>query len=123
MSNDKRKSPRKDLNYPAFVVVGAERYRCLVADISASGARVEIAIADELPPEVLLCLSINGPPCRKGRVMWQRSGSVGLKWTARLSKATCREHACPFECHSPAVSRVFLDDVHDGLLTGTTFTG
>jgi hypothetical protein len=119
MSIDKRKSPRKELNYPAFVVVGAERFRCLVADVSEEGARVSLTLAVELPPEVILCLSANGPPCRKGRVMWRKIDSVGLQWTARVSKATCEEHSCPFECRSPALMRVIIDDTDDGLLTGT----
>jgi hypothetical protein len=123
MSIDRRKSARKDLNYPAVVVAGTERYRCRVADISAEGARIEIAIAPQLPPEVILCLSINGPPCRKGRVMWRTQDSIGLQWTERVSKATCVEQGCPFECRGAAVSRVILDDIADGALTGVTIIG
>lgn len=123
MSNDRRRSLRKDLNYPAFVVVGTERYRCMVADISAGGAHVKIGITGELPPEVLLCLSISGPPCRKGRVIWRTRDSIGLQWTGRVSKASCQEHGCPFECRSPAVSRVIIDDTQGGELTGATFSG
>jgi hypothetical protein len=101
--NNRRKWLRKELGYPAFIVIGGERRRCLVKNVSGGGAKLEVRTAADVPDEFILCLSALGPPCRKCHVMWREQGRLGVEWKESVSKAACESNTCAFECPPPAV--------------------
>lgn len=104
MPSNRRKWPRKDIVYPAYIVLGPERRRCSVKNASTGGAKLEVHAPEEVPDDFVLCLSVSGPPCRKCHVVWREAGRIGVEWTGSVSKAECEGKTCRFECPSPAAA-------------------
>ena len=81
MPNDKRKNRRKPLGYSAWIQVGDPKPRgCAVADISASGARLNVDTPQEVPDRFILLLSRSGTPRRVCRTVWRSSNQVGVRF-------------------------------------------
>jgi hypothetical protein len=53
---------------------------CGIADISASGARLNLENDVELPAEFILLLTPNGQARRHCRVIWREGLSLGVKF-------------------------------------------
>jgi hypothetical protein len=72
-----RKSPRISLHYAAWIATedGFNR-QCLVADISSSGARIQIDT--RLPERLWLVLTNQGNLRRRCRLIWQSDNEAGL---------------------------------------------
>lgn len=102
MSDEKRRSVRRDLHWHAYIVLNDERRLCQVIDISDQGAFLKVEGAADIPESFILHLTVLGPPCRSGRVMWRDEAGVGVEWTGRVSKAACADGKCTFDC--PGVS-------------------
>jgi len=74
-----RKSPRRNVRYPAKIDVGdgSAAHACNLSDISATGARLTAAAAQELPDEFTLQL---GAVRRKCRVVWRSDNQLGVQF-------------------------------------------
>ena len=73
------------MRYGAFLILDGDAQRsCVLSDISDTGARIEVATADELPDRFTLILSGNGSPRRKCRVVWRQPTQVGVNFDGRL---------------------------------------
>jgi PilZ domain len=84
MSTILRKTPRRTVGVVAYLYT-AEGWpigECRMRDVSAGGARFVHAIADELPTELLLCLSKDGRVRRHCEVVWRKDDEVGVRFLA-----------------------------------------
>jgi hypothetical protein len=89
-----RKHRRQQLHYPAFIVPGPGRapLKCMLSDVSKSGAKIALSDDQELPDEFILLLSTDGRTRRNCRVVWRDDGRTGVEffrgrlggeWTAK----------------------------------------
>jgi hypothetical protein len=85
MRKDKRRAIRRPMRYNAILVLEDETQRgCILSDISDTGARIDVATADELPDRFMLLLSGNGAARRRCRVVWRQPTQVGVNFDGRL---------------------------------------
>jgi hypothetical protein len=88
MINDKRKSPRRPMRYTAWLGLEANQlHGCVLSDISATGARVDVEDSKPIPDEFMLLLSSNGAAQRKCCVVWRKPRQIGVKFERRLAAA------------------------------------
>jgi hypothetical protein len=81
MKSENRKTPRRVLHYPAWIEVGESTVReCQLSDVSRGGARLKIAIPDDLPDEFVLRLSQDGSSRRRSRVVWRSPTEIGVEF-------------------------------------------
>ena len=89
MRNDKRRSRRRPLRYSAWMALENDKlHGCVLADISDTGARLDVDDAEALPERFMLLLSGTGSAKRSCRVIWRSPGQVGVAFERRLSEAT-----------------------------------
>ena len=85
MRSDKRKSPRKTMRFGAWVQDGETTPRsCVLADVSDTGARLEVENPDDIPE--LFTLLLTGrreSPRRRCRVKWRSEDQVGVEFEVR----------------------------------------
>lgn len=82
MSSEKRKSPRRSLKYRVQVDIGggSPPFNCQLADISATGARVVVALPRApSSSEILLLLGGSGAQ-RRCKVAWREGDEMGLEF-------------------------------------------
>lgn len=79
---DKRVMRRHPLRYTAWVASGdsSPAKSCTVADVSETGARIELESPDQLPKEFWLLLSRDGKVRRRCQVVWQAGEQVGARY-------------------------------------------
>jgi PilZ domain len=77
-----RRHRRQTLSYPAWIILGPDTkpIKCLLSDISNSGAKLGISDDQELPDEFILLLSSQGRTRRKCRVIWRQAGRMGVEF-------------------------------------------
>jgi hypothetical protein len=82
---DRRGMPRDDVHCTAWIDLGdgAPRRRCIISDVSASGARLAVGPGLPLPEEFQIALSRDGRVRRRCRVVWRETGEVGVRYLAR----------------------------------------
>ena len=75
-----RKKPRRPLQFTASIVVDGKppARKCVISDVSESGARLTVAGNDDVPDSFLLLLSRNGDARRRCRVVWRSGATVGV---------------------------------------------
>ena len=84
MRSEKRKNPRKALRYNAWLSFPGSKARgCMVADISETGARLDIDAPNDLPENLLLLLTGDGKARRKCRVVWRSAHQIGVQFDKR----------------------------------------
>lgn len=71
------------MRYAAWVHDGDAPRGCIVADISATGARLDIGEPDVVPETFTLYLSGPRQPARHCRVVWRAEGQVGVEFEVR----------------------------------------
>jgi hypothetical protein len=85
MIADKRKMPRRAMHHPALVLAGDARpLKCLLADISESGARLKMQAGEELPDSFMLQLGDDRAPHRQCHVVWRQGGELGIRFERPL---------------------------------------
>jgi hypothetical protein len=62
---------------------GSALGECVMADLSAAGARLQVKQPATLPDEFILLLSHTGHLRRKCSVTWRAETEVGVKFTAK----------------------------------------
>ena len=85
MGKENRKSRRRAVHQPAIMLAGDGSLlgKCLMADVSAGGARLEQATA-EVPQQFVLVLSRDGRLRRRCQVTWQSGATIGVRFIATL---------------------------------------
>jgi hypothetical protein len=85
---DKRKTPRRPMRYLAWLALTPnERRGCLLSDISATGARIDVDDSKVIPDRFLLLLSGTGTARRACQVMWRKPKQIGVKFESHLADA------------------------------------
>ena len=92
-----RKRRRKALHYAAWILVGpsAEPRKCMLSDISDSGARLTGISQEGLPQEFLLLLSKEGGPRRRCRQVWRDGDRIGVEFVRPQPAPTRRRMPSP----------------------------
>ncbi len=91
MLNDKRRATRRPIRYTAWIKLADDELRgCVLADISDTGARVDVKSAADVPDDFILLLSSRGTAKRKCRVVWRKDGELGVTFDRKLDPT---EHA------------------------------
>lgn len=89
MGSEYRKSTRRYVHHGARMICtdGSVLGTCVMADLSATGARLQVQQPAALPDEFILLLSHTGQLRRKCSVTWRAETEVGVKFLAdKLSR-------------------------------------
>jgi PilZ domain-containing protein len=83
MGANLRKSQRHILSASGMIydIKGNSLMRCIVRDVSATGARLELALDEPLPKSFLLSLTKDGMVRRMCRVAWQLATVAGVRFS------------------------------------------
>jgi len=85
MNRDKRKSRRRPVYYLARLELRPGKpVRCILSDISDTGARIDVPYPDKVPERFLLWLTDNGSARRTCAVVWRKTCQIGVKFERRL---------------------------------------
>ena len=88
MQKDKRKSRRQPLRYSAWMALDADKlHGCVLADISDTGARLDVEDSKALPDHFRLLLSGSGSARRYCRVIWRGAAQIGVAFEKRPGEA------------------------------------
>lgn len=103
MSSDKRRDDRKALRYPAQLDIGdgSPPRNCLISNVSASGARVSIDRADQIPDRLDLLFAPEHGARRRCIVVWRGRNALGLEFAKKAVAST-----------RPPASGVFKTQIH-----------
>jgi hypothetical protein len=89
MKGDKRKSARRAMRFTAWIAQpGKDLHGCVLADISDTGARLNVENPQDLPEEFVLYLSSRGSPRRKCKVAWRTKTQIGVQFDFPLTSAS-----------------------------------
>jgi len=78
---EKRKHPRTEVNEPAFVSSGGSVMRCMVLNISAEGAAIEVDNPAFVPPRFRLVMA-NDSSVRDCSIAWIQQNRIGVTFAA-----------------------------------------
>jgi hypothetical protein len=78
---EKRKHPRTEINEPAFVSSGGSVMSCVVRNISAEGAAIDVDNPAFVPPRFRLVMA-NGSSVRECRIAWIQQKRIGVTFVA-----------------------------------------
>lgn len=74
------------MRYTAWIAQkGKPLHGCVVADISESGARLNVEDLETIADEFMLVLSRRGDAQRKCRVVWRKQRQIGVEFTSSRS--------------------------------------
>src|SRR6266508_574412 len=81
---EKRRAIRRPLGYTAWIAISEDApwWGCEVNDVSATGARIAVEKAHELPETFDLVLTGRGNVRRTCRVVWRKHMEVGVRFQA-----------------------------------------
>ena len=86
MRKDNRRARRRPLRYSAWMALDSDQlHGCVLADISDSGARLDVEDPTILPDRFMLMLSGTGSARRSCRLIWRSPNQVGVAFEQRLS--------------------------------------
>ncbi|MES2196506.1 MAG: PilZ domain-containing protein [Pseudomonadota bacterium] len=74
---EKRKHPRTEVNEPAYVSSGGSVMSCMLRNVSAEGAAIDIENPAFVPPRFRLVMA-NGASVRECQVAWIQRNRIGL---------------------------------------------
>jgi hypothetical protein len=85
---DKRKNPRRSINYPAYIERGDDQpaIECALCDASKEGAQLALADPKSAPDEFILALSADGAARRRCRVIWRTDDHIGVEFLKDVKK-------------------------------------
>ena len=102
---EKRKHPRTEVNETAYVSSGGSVMSCMVRNISAEGAAIDIENPAFVPPRFRLVMA-NGSAVRECQVAWIQRNRIGLTFV-EPSPASCRPNRARAPPGSPGRGRLF----------------
>ena len=76
---EKRKHPRTEVNQPAYVSAGGSVMSCMVRNISAEGAAIDVDNAAFVPQHFRLVMN-NNATVRECRIAWIQKNRIGLSF-------------------------------------------
>jgi hypothetical protein len=78
----KKRDARKSLHQPGWITLegGFAARRCVVHNMSATGAKITIEDPNALPAKLRLAFTRDARTGRRCEVVWRRGKSVGLKF-------------------------------------------
>ena len=79
---EKRKHPRTEINEPAFVSSGGSVMRCMVRNISAEGAAIDVDNPAFVPSNFRLVMA-NDSSVRECRIAWIQQKRIGVTFVAK----------------------------------------
>jgi PilZ domain-containing protein len=74
---EKRKHPRTEINEHAFVSAGGSVMSCVVRNISAEGAAIDVENPAFVPAQFRLVMA-NGSTVHECRIAWIQKNRIGL---------------------------------------------
>jgi len=77
MAMERRRHPRTDLNEPAYVSSGGSVMGCMVRNISAEGAAIEVDNAAFVPARFRLVMAADRS-VRECEVVWIQHNRIGI---------------------------------------------
>jgi hypothetical protein len=79
MSRERRNTTRRHTYLPAFLFSGAGTAlgKCVVKDVSETGAKLVHSAPEELPDQLLLTMGMDHKRCR---VIWRRQKEIGVSF-------------------------------------------
>jgi hypothetical protein len=82
MALTKKRDVRKSLQQPGWIILdgGFGARRCVVRDMSSTGAKITIDDPNMLPAKLRLAFARDARTGRKCEVVWRRGNSVGVKF-------------------------------------------
>jgi hypothetical protein len=82
MAAAKKREVRKSLQRPGWITLegGFAARRCVVHDMSATGAKITIDDPNMLPAKLRLSFTRDARTGRKCEVVWRRGKSAGIKF-------------------------------------------
>ena len=105
MLGDKRKAHRRQLRYTAWISIGPRKlHGCVVADVSDSGARLDVENSKAVPDHFILLLAASGKPKRKCRVIWRAGTQIGVEFEKPLAPSDKYRPILKAEKMSPPLS-------------------
>ncbi len=79
--DDRRKYPRTEINEPAYVSSGGSVMSCVVRNISAEGAAIDIENPGFVPPSFRLVMA-NNSSVHECRIAWIQKKRIGVTFAA-----------------------------------------
>lgn len=76
---EKRKHPRTDIDEPAYVSAGGSVMSCMVRNISAEGAAIDVENPAFVPPRFRLVMTSDSSS-RECRIAWIQKNRIGLSF-------------------------------------------
>ena len=82
MAATKKRETRKSMHQSGWITLegGFAARRCVVRDLSATGARITIDDPNMLPAKLRLAFSRDARTGRSCEVVWRRGKSVGIRF-------------------------------------------
>ena len=75
---EKRKHPRSEINEPGYVTSGGSVMHCIVVNISAEGAAIDVENAAFVPERFRLVMAKDSSIIHECRIAWIKQNRVGL---------------------------------------------
>jgi PilZ domain len=88
---ERRKYPRTEIKEPAYVSSGGSVMRCLLLNISAEGAAIEVENPAFVPERFRLVMANDSSIIYECRIAWIQRNRIGLTFVevaSRTSEAT-----------------------------------
>ena len=79
---EKRKHPRSEINEPAYVSSGGSVMSCVVRNISAEGAAIDVENPAFVPPQFRLVMA-GDSSVRECRIAWIQQNRIGLTFVEK----------------------------------------
>lgn len=88
MRPEHRKSPRRKVRNGARMIGanGSVLGTCVMIDLSATGAQLQVKAPDTLPDELILLLSHDGQLRRPCSVAWRSETAIGVRFVVGSSR-------------------------------------
>ena len=82
--DEKRKHPRTEINEPAYVSAGGSVISCVVRNISAEGAAIDVANPAFVPARFRLVMAKDSS-VRECSIAWIQQNRIGVSFAATSS--------------------------------------
>jgi hypothetical protein len=82
MGDERRRAQRQDMRWEALIINldGSIIDRCMIVNVSATGARLVLPASVEVPDAFSLLLSREGKVRRQCEVTWRSEKSIGVRF-------------------------------------------
>jgi PilZ domain-containing protein len=91
-SRGRRNSARRTFGYPARLQFAgdAQPIACVIADISETGAQLQLLEAADIPNEFVLLIGGHADVQRRCRLIWRSRNKIGVRFQGLLQRRTRR---------------------------------